>query len=56
MSETVTPTGAAILAALNPQFGTMPAMAVDAIGYGAGDRDPQEVPNLLRLFIGQRIS
>ncbi len=55
IGETVTPTGAAIVAALAPGVGPMPAMRVDAIGYGAGDRDPAEVPNLLRLFLGTKI-
>lgn len=54
--ETVTPTGAAIVAALATQFGPMPAMNVDRVGYGAGDRDTPDVPNLLRLFIGERAS
>lgn len=52
--ETVTPTGAAIVAALATEFGPMPAMRVQAVGYGAGDRDPPDVPNLLRLFLGKR--
>jgi pyridinium-3,5-bisthiocarboxylic acid mononucleotide nickel chelatase len=54
--ETVTPTGAAIVAALAGQFGPMPSMKVDQVGYGAGDRDPADVPNLLRLFLGTRTS
>lgn len=54
--ETVTPTGAAIVAATATQFGPMPAMKVDRVGYGAGDRDTPDVPNLLRLFIGERAS
>ncbi len=52
--ETVTPTGAAIVAALAAEFGPQPPMRVEKVGYGAGDRDPAEVPNLLRLFLGQR--
>lgn len=51
--ETVSPTGAAIVRALVGQFGPMPAMSVDAIGYGAGDRDDPDVPNLLRAHMGQ---
>ena len=53
--ETVTPTGAAIVAALATEFGPMPAMRVERVGYGAGDRDPPDVPNLLRLFLGDRV-
>jgi uncharacterized protein (TIGR00299 family) protein len=51
--ELVTPTGAAILRALNPTFGPQPAMVVDTIGYGAGTRNPQNFPNVLRLSIGE---
>jgi uncharacterized protein (TIGR00299 family) protein len=52
-AELTTPTGAAILATLVDQFGPLPAMSIDRIGYGAGTRDLQEQPNLLRLFVGQ---
>jgi uncharacterized protein (TIGR00299 family) protein len=49
--ELTTPTGAAIVATLASQFGPLPAMTVENIGYGAGQKDfPQ--PNILRLFIG----
>ena len=50
--ELVTPTGAAILRTLAPEFGTQPAMRVAAIGYGAGTRDPKDFPNVLRLTVG----
>lgn len=50
--ELTTPTGAAIVAALAHEFGPLPAMTVDRIGYGAGQKDfPQA--NLLRLFVGE---
>lgn len=51
--ELVTPTGAAVLTTLGRSFGTMPAMTVTAIGYGAGTRDPHEIPNVLRCFVGE---
>jgi uncharacterized protein (TIGR00299 family) protein len=50
--ELVTPTGAAMLRALDPTFGTQPAMRVEKIGYGAGTRNPPGFPNVLRLSIG----
>ena len=50
--ELVTPTGAALLRALDPTFGPQPAMQVEQIGYGAGTRNPQDFPNVLRLSIG----
>jgi len=30
-------------------------MRVERVGYGVGDRDTPDVPNLLRLFLGERI-
>ena len=51
--ELVTPTGAAILRALNPAFGPQPAMIVEQIGYGAGTRNPKDFPNVLRLVVGE---
>ena len=51
--EMTTPTGAAILAALAKDFGPVPAMRIDQIGYGAGQRDLEQQPNILRLLIGQ---
>jgi uncharacterized protein (TIGR00299 family) protein len=51
--ELVTPTGAAILRALAPEFGAQPAMRVQKIGYGAGTRNPKDFPNVLRLTIGE---
>jgi uncharacterized protein (TIGR00299 family) protein len=51
--ELITPTGAALLRALAPTFGPQPAMRVEHIGYGAGTRNPKELPNVLRLSIGE---
>jgi uncharacterized protein (TIGR00299 family) protein len=51
--ELVTPTGAAIIRALDPIFGPQPAMRVQQIGYGAGSRNPKDFPNVLRLSIGE---
>lgn len=51
--ELVTPTGAALLRALEPVFGPQPAMRVEAIGYGAGTRNPEGFPNVLRLSVGE---
>jgi uncharacterized protein (TIGR00299 family) protein len=50
--ELTTPTGAAIVAALADEFGPLPAMTVERIGYGAGQKDfPQ--PNILRVLVGE---
>ena len=51
--ELVTPTGAAIVAAVSEHFGPQPAMVVSAIGYGAGTTDLGAQPNVLRLMIGE---
>ncbi len=51
--ETVTPTGATLARTLSRQFGTMPAMKVERVGYGAGQRDWPDRPNVLRLMIGE---
>ena len=51
--ELVTPTGAAIATALADEFGPMPAMKVEKIGYGAGTRELETRPNLLRVLLGQ---
>jgi pyridinium-3,5-bisthiocarboxylic acid mononucleotide nickel chelatase len=50
--ETVTPTGAAILAAVGTPTSTFPSMQVDAIGYGAGTRDPEDRANVARVILG----
>ena len=52
--ELVTPTGAALVRALNCTFGPAPAMRVDKIGYGAGSRNPKRFPNVVRLSLGDR--
>ena len=51
-SETVTPTGAALLKALGSGFGDQPAMVIDKIGYGTGQKEFPNRPNLFRLVIG----
>ena len=51
--ERVTPTGAAVLRMLDVSYGTLPAMRVEARGYGAGGRDTPGEPNLLRILIGE---
>jgi uncharacterized protein (TIGR00299 family) protein len=49
--EWVTPTGAAIVAALASSGSSMPQMNVIAIGYGAGTKDIKTRPNLLRAVL-----
>jgi uncharacterized protein (TIGR00299 family) protein len=54
-TELVTPTGAAVVGALASSFGPLPALDLEAIGYGAGARDTHERPNVVRVLIGQRV-
>jgi hypothetical protein len=50
--ERVTPTGAAILAALVTGSGTRPDMTFSRVGSGAGSKDFSDCPNILRAFLG----
>jgi uncharacterized protein (TIGR00299 family) protein len=49
--ELTTPTGIALLRTLTTEFGPMPLLTPSAIGYGAGDADPEGWPNVLRVFL-----
>ena len=51
-AELVTPTGAAIVAALAERRAA-PEMRIEAVGYGAGDRVLPDRPNLLRVLVGE---
>ena len=50
--ETVTPTGAAIIRTLGDKFGAQPSMTIEKIGYGTGQKEFANPPNLFRLVIG----
>jgi uncharacterized protein (TIGR00299 family) protein len=54
-TELVTPTGALLVTSYAREFGPLPAMRIQGIGYGAGDRDPKDAPNVLRVFRGERL-
>ena len=53
LGELVTPTGAGIIATLASEFGPMPLMRAERIGYGAGTREYPKFPNVLRAVIGE---
>jgi uncharacterized protein (TIGR00299 family) protein len=52
VGELVTPTGAAIVAALARPQAVLPPLIIDAVGYGAGTRTLSDRPNLLRAVLG----
>lgn len=51
--ELTTPTGAAIITTLADEFGSLPELKVDRVGYGAGDADLQDMSNTLRIILGE---
>lgn len=54
--ELVTPTGAALLTALASNIGDTIQLRTESTGYGAGTRDVEQVPNLLRVEIGELVA
>ena len=52
-AELLTPTGALLLTGFADAFGVMPPMRVKATGYGAGDHEFADTPNVLRVLIGE---
>ncbi len=54
VGETVTPTGAALLVAAGARFGTLPAMTLQGVGYGAGSRQFDDRPNVVQAVTGVR--
>jgi uncharacterized protein (TIGR00299 family) protein len=52
-AEMCTPTGAALLAARVDEWTTLPPMRVERVGMGAGGRDPEQLPNVVRLVLGE---
>jgi pyridinium-3,5-bisthiocarboxylic acid mononucleotide nickel chelatase len=52
-AELLTPTGALLLTGHAARFSAVPAMRVTATGYGAGEREFHETPNVLRVLVGE---
>lgn len=52
-AELVTPTGALLVTEYASGYGPVPAMTLQQAGYGAGERDPRETPNVLRILVGE---
>ncbi len=53
--ERVTPTGAAIVAALAAGSGLQAKMYLEKTGCGAGGKDFADCPNILRAFLGKNV-
>ncbi|MBK9389102.1 MAG: nickel pincer cofactor biosynthesis protein LarC [Bacteroidetes bacterium] len=54
--EATTPTGAAIIAALGTHFGSDKIIKTEKTGYGVGHKEHPDVPNLLRVSIGEAVT
>lgn len=54
--ELTTPTGAALLTTAVQRYGVLPAMTVEGVGHGAGSRELEDRPNLLRTIVGKPTS
>jgi uncharacterized protein (TIGR00299 family) protein len=54
--EATTPTGAAILAALGTDLSSDMPITIEKTAYGVGQKDHPDVPNLLRVFLGETLS
>ncbi|NLJ44194.1 MAG: nickel pincer cofactor biosynthesis protein LarC [Bacteroidales bacterium] len=54
--EATTPTGAAILSALGTGFGSTQAVKITRTGYGVGHKEHPDIPNLLRVSLGETAS
>ena len=51
--ELATPTGVALMTALADEFGPLPSMTVQAVGYGAGTADIPGRPNVVQVVVGR---
>jgi uncharacterized protein (TIGR00299 family) protein len=54
--ELTTPTGAALLAANAVSYGPLPAMTIEATGFGAGGRDLDDLPNMTQVVLGTSVA
>jgi pyridinium-3,5-bisthiocarboxylic acid mononucleotide nickel chelatase len=52
-AELVTPTGAAIASVAVEEWGALPPLVLERVGYGAGSADFPDRPNLLRVVLGR---
>lgn len=52
--EATTPTGAAIISALGTEFGQEATLKIEKTAYGIGHKDHPLIPNILRVFLGEK--
>ena len=50
-AELVTPTGAAIAATVVEEWGALPRLSLERVGYGAGTKDFLDRPNVVRVVL-----
>ena len=53
VGETVTPTGAALVAHLADAYGAAPSFTLEAVGVGAGHKSWPDRPNVVRALLGR---
>ena len=51
--ELLTPTGALLLTAHATEYGPLPPLTIEKTGHGAGTRETEGRPNVLRLIVGE---
>jgi pyridinium-3,5-bisthiocarboxylic acid mononucleotide nickel chelatase len=51
-AELVTPTGAAIAVTVVDEWGVLPPLTLERVGYGAGTADLADRPNVVRVVLG----
>lgn len=54
-AELVTPTGAAIAATVVDEWGPLPPITLERVGYGAGTKELDDRPNVVRVVIGDEM-
>ena len=52
--ELTTPTGAAIMSTVADEFGHLPGLTLENIGWGGGTREWKSQANVLRIMVGQQ--
>ena len=55
-TELTTPTGALLITEFAGSYGPLPDIRVNRIGYGAGDKDFPDHPNVVRLLAGESVT